>query len=802
MSPWTERGARLAASLRVLAVILVAGLAAAAGGAGWAEEPAAGPPSDWQTVVESAQALAADEEAGTEQLQEVRDRLQQLRSSSLDFEKAAQGRLAEAQARLDALGPAPADGAAEAPEIVSRRKEFADGVAAAQVPVLEVQDFQRSADALIRQIDQIVRARFTAELRGRGPSPLLPANWAAAAQALAARGETFAEAVRAIAADPAERSERIRRIPLDLLLVAVGVGLTFWLQRRLVRGAEKGLAHASSQGKIALLVTLRNFSRLIVPAVGAGLLFAALDPQKVLDPAHVPRLYYLPAWILVIVGASWLATSLFSPNLPAYRLAPVSDVQAARASRCTMGLGIVLAAHFFFRRNVFSWDLDPAQTATLLFPVFVAGGVLLVRASRLIASARRSLAAGADATHPGVGPLTNVALEVAERGAFVVGLVTPILAAAGYLAAASFFAFGAIFTLGVAGAGYVVFDVLTTLLHAFGRRGGRGGRAAEAGSADGLAPIFVGALVLLVSIPPLALIWGARWSDVSSVWYTLRDGVALGGMRVSLGMILTFAVVFGVIYGLARLLASVLRNTVLPRTRMDAGGRNAVLAGVKYVGFILAGFAAVSSTGINLTNLAVVAGALSVGIGFGLQNIVSNFVSGIILLVERPIKEGDWIEVGGFSGYVRNIAVRSTEIETFDRASVILPNSDLVAGMVLNRTHAGMSGRISLQINVAMNVDPREVEALLLAVAEEHPLVLSTPSPRVLLMEVGPDSFLFEVRCWLRDVNFSLTAKSDINFDIVARLRDKGVLLQPYARATAPGPEAPPAPPAPDVAPA
>jgi small-conductance mechanosensitive channel len=262
------------------------------------------------------------------------------------------------------------------------------------------------------------------------------------------------------------------------------------------------------------------------------------------------------------------------------------------------------------------------------------------------------------------------------------------------------------------------------------------------------------------------------WLDNMETW--LKEPLLkLGGWSVALWDILTFFTLLVLILFIAGKVRSWLVNHLLLRTKLDHGGRHAVGTITRYV-IIFIGFLIILQTmRINLTPLNVIAGTLGIGIGFGLQNVASNFISGLIILLERPIKIGDRIEVGKVEGDVLEIGARSTTVVTNDNIAIIVPNSKFITENVVNWMYTGARVRFRIPISVAYGSDVRFVEKVLLEVARENPDVLDDPPPVVRFLEFGDNGLLFELRPWSTSlVHRKGKLISSINFAIHEKFKE------------------------------
>ena len=285
------------------------------------------------------------------------------------------------------------------------------------------------------------------------------------------------------------------------------------------------------------------------------------------------------------------------------------------------------------------------------------------------------------------------------------------------------------------------------------------------------------------------LIWGgfahillSSWDQSGAILEHTRNyvvnGFQIGEFRIVPSKILLSILIFGLIIISTGWIKRQLESNWLPKTTMERGGREAMVTITGYIMFVIAALAALSVAGFDFSNIAIIAGALSVGIGFGLQNVVNNFVSGLILLFERPIRKGDWIQVGTTEGYVQDIRIRSTRIMTFDRSDVIVPNSELISNQVTNFMLGDIRGRAIVAVGVAYGSDTEKVRYILTQIAEENDLVVkdgSSPSPLVLFRGFGDSSLNFELRVHLYDVDRRLSTISNINFAIDKAFREEGI---------------------------
>ncbi|MGN6095259.1 MAG: DUF3772 domain-containing protein [Bosea sp. (in: a-proteobacteria)] len=692
----------------------------------------------------------------------------------------------EAKLKLDQLGPKPDDKAPpESTEIAREReirtKAYADAdetLKIARASLLQAEQLQSTIGDKRREI-------FAAALFAAGPSVLSPDVWSnavsTAPEDLRASGYVFGGWLSGV-------SEALSGTRGGILALALmGALLLYWARARYLPRFKARHANSEDAGDLhCLYIALAHVvAGAAPPALASWLVYKALNTTGLLPERIQPVIWAVVVGLAFVAFVQALADAVFAPSSPQRRLVRVMDETARSVVWIASALALVTMVGKIFEAwlQAIAAGLAISIIVKALFAIFFAlaliAGLYQIRDDEEVEQ---------EACLGPYVPVDGASLGPIRILGWIVGLVIIAAAFSGYVVFAAFLGQQTLW-LGIVACLYLLAHQfielgIPRLLSGKGRlaltlRAGIGLRTA---TLEKIAVLGAGLLKLLLLFLTLLLVlapWGLESADFLVSLRAAFFGFQVGGVTISVSTIVVGAAVFALGIAATRTTQRWLETKFLPTTQLDPGLRNSITTAAGYVGYIGAVALAVSAVGLSLERLTLVASALSVGIGFGLQSVVSNFVSGLILLWERPIRVGDQVVVGDVEGIVKRINVRSTEIATFDRASVIVPNSNLVSGVVRNRVRTDRTGRVLISLSVTRLTDAGAVRSMLQEVADNHGDVLKKPPPTVLFKKLGTATLDFDLICIVDDLDLVGRVTSDLNFAIRKRLADIEVFGTP-----------------------
>ncbi len=758
-----------------LLVVAVVAVFAAAQTPGGETVTSANPVGGWSAQLDTIAARLGEPKLSDDSLRELRDALETVRRQARAWVAVEAPKVKDVMTEITALGPPPAEGQeAEAEGIAAKRKELKGQLADLEGPVKEAEVLIGRAGRLIGDVAEIRRKRFADRILAKGASPLTPSVWSLALPELSWISREIRREVVSFLRSQRFWANLWSAAPSIITAIVFAVVLVWparrWLLRRF--GRDPSVARPTFM-EAARATGVVAAAQALFPTGAAVLIYLVIIGEQLLsEPGEEVAQAILVGFILFTWTLAFFRASL-SPRQPAWRVIPVPNRFARGIRPIIIGLALVFAADIVFAEIVSIYGGRLAITIIRDYALTV-----IVAALLLVLLLRQRMWMPEEP--PDATPRWRVIRVLLATGLAAL----PVVGGLGYVVLARFVATQTVLTGGLIllvlflrrlGREFINQAVSTetwlgTWLRANLHIDDEGARHIQfwVGLAYDLVLIMCGLVIGL-------FVWGADRKDVSEWVYQALFGFQIGQIRLSLVDVGVAALVFVGVIVLTRFIQRMLVVRVLPQTRLDPGIRHSIGTATGYVGILIAAAAGIMALGLDLSNLAILAGALSVGIGFGLQNVVNNFVSGLILLVERPIKVGDWVVVGSDQGYVKRIKVRATEIQTFDRASVFVPNSKIISESVTNWTYADKMGRVIIPIGVAYGSDTARVREILLEIGRSHAEVLKEPAPSAVFRGFGDSALNFELRCYLDNVERTIAVTSDLCFAIDDAFRRHGV---------------------------
>jgi len=675
-------------------------------------------------------------------------------------------------------------GAAPEPdETANKRRSYETQLSNNRTALAEAELALARVKALESDLAAAARQSLLDSVLIRLPFPLSPVSvWGATRDALG-NFRAKASAFDSWYSDSSEADAEFRGVwwHVQNLLALAAAFLAGWFARKWIlrRFGRDPAIEEPSYARAVVAAVADALARGVIPALIIVGLIAFLSRPGALHivPVELAIQAFLGI-ILFLILIIAITRAVLAPELPQWRTMEIAPENAHKITRIIKLMAVVFAGDIFFR--IVSREFVVSQE---LLSVALTIAVTL-QASAMIALSRRTLwvslitedVADTEASEN----VSKGRFWPYVRGILAVGATVAVIAALiGYGVLARFLIDRIVITLVAIALLFLVRGILREVVGALIRsplfrsrlrmqnESLRKLRFWVRGALDPVL-VVIGALIVLP-------FWGVPKEELSRWSLAVLQGFKIGNVPISpFDIILAVAVFVGTM-ATTRFVQRRLLERVLPQTNLSVNVQHSLTASIGYIGAILAAALAIAVVGVDLTNIALVAGALSVGIGFGLQNVVNNFVSGVILMAERPIKVGDWVVVGGMEGFVKRINFRGTELETFQRASVIIPNAEILSTPLTNWTHKDRRGRIDIAIGVAYGSDTGRVRDILLEVAGANDQVLTDPQPFVLFMDFGASSLDFELRCFTGEVILRPRIASESRFEIDRRFREEGI---------------------------
>jgi small-conductance mechanosensitive channel len=681
------------------------------------------------------------------------------------------------QAQLAVLGPAPAKGApAEPAEVGMQRRQLDKAQAALDAQIKQAQLLSQNASQLAAQITGLRNDKFQARLASRTATPFSHTFWATQANAwpddlvrvtrLGARwGDAWHDALQ-----PPNRQPLLWCLIAAVALLLGGHRL---LEGLLLRAASRHFPEGHlRRSAMAAAIAL---SAVLTTGLAAQLVHTGLNWNELLDAdldalaSATVRLVYFSAFV------AGLGRALLSIKHPSWRLPGLADIAARRLGPFPWLLGA--SALLFGLIERISRTVGSSLAVTV-----ATHGVIALVISGLIGTALLRLRHAQRAAAAGNPPAPRqlwVGLLAASAllgvGVSWLGVVT------GFIALGYFVALQMLWIGVVIGSLYVLTHLAHDLFEALLSPRGRGGQRLQAtfdlspNALDQTATVLSGISRIALTLLALTTVLEPFGAGPGDLWagavQTLGGGAKLGDLTITPGTILNGLLMFVVGLFVLRTLKSWLREQLLPKTTMQPGMQESLATLLGYLGGILLLVLTLAAFKVDLKSIAWIVSALSVGIGFGLQAVVQNFISGLILLIERPVKVGDWVSLDNVEGDIRRINVRATEIQMADRSTMIVPNSQLITENVRNVTLANAQGRVLINLPMPLDTDANKARSLILDALNEHPDTLTTPAPVVLLANLDAGSMTFNCIAYVNGPRKVGEVKSDLLFTILERLR-------------------------------